>query len=305
MVGPARAPGVFDRLAIAGAQYGIYFNWDGLVGNSADANKLVVLAYEIDQRLRERQGQQGEGEHSTSRNFLSTPPPEPPRTPTTTKASLSYPSPGRRTSQLSPPPSSPPSPTSLSSSTKISSSVRGSPILNPTQHSFLEALFYETLTQGFDPSDRGFLISLALSMDPRLGASPSELVAYLDSEDANVRVGLSPARLSPLRATTSVPDTTKPPSPSSQKYTQQGGCSRDGEYTKEKEIENPYNGKKDLKAIINGVPNVVVQGRYRVGGFQKPDVYLAVFEKVREGLEFSKSGPRGTDGVKVTPREMG
>ncbi|KAM7207471.1 hypothetical protein V8F20_002157 [Naviculisporaceae sp. PSN 640] len=292
MVGPLRAPGVFERLAIAGAQYGIQFRWEGLVGNSADANKLVVLAYEIDQKLRQ-QKEQLEG--TPSRNFSSTPPPEPPAATTTTTNPISnYSSPGR-TSQLSPPPSPTlSSSASLSTSPGISPSARKNPILNTTQHAFLEALFYETLTQGFDPSDRTFLINLALHMRPPLGASPFELTAYLDSE-ANVKVGLSPPRPPPLRAPISISNTNKTApslttsSSSLQKHEQQVNASDERERTesegnkKEKEKQNPYNEKKDLKAIINGVPSVVVQGRYRVGGFQKPEVYLAVFEKVREG----------------------
>ncbi|KAM7191575.1 hypothetical protein V8F33_008807 [Rhypophila sp. PSN 637] len=198
MVGPARAPGVFARLISTAAEYGIHFNWDGLVGNSADSHKLVMLAYEIDQKLRKAQEQPGQ--QFQLKNQHSAPP--------TLDSGLS----------AEEAPSQTPS------------------ILNQTQHAFLEALFYTTLTQGFDPSDRSFLISLALSMDPPLATYPSELVSYLDSEESTRKLGLDRKG--------------SPPPP---------------------------------QHVINAVPSVIVQGRYRVGGYQKPEVYLRVFEKVREG----------------------
>ncbi|KAM7224187.1 DSBA-like thioredoxin domain containing protein [Rhypophila decipiens] len=271
MVGPARAAGVFARLFSLAAEYGIHFNWDGLVGNSADAHKLVMLAYEIDQKLRKEQAEQPGQQQFQQRNQHSAPP--------------------------TPPDSG------LSDAEAPSSQTRS--ILNQTQHAFLEALFYTTLTQGFDPSDRSFLISLALSMDPPLANYPSELVAYLEGEESTRKLGLgldrSSSHIKTLAAEPRVEHHPVEHHPVEQQKQQHQNQNSSNKKDDDKESANNVNPPKDSSSskgsppppppqhVINAVPSVIVQGRYRVGGMQKPEVYLRVFEKVREGYLASSS----------------
>ncbi|KAK4219962.1 hypothetical protein QBC37DRAFT_75025 [Rhypophila decipiens] len=277
MVGPARAPGVFARLFSLAAEYGIHFNWDGLVGNSADSHKLVMLAYEIDQKLRNEQEEQFPGQRFQQRNQHS----------------------------------APPTPDSGLSEAEAPSQTRS--ILNQTQHAFLEALFYTTLTQGFDPSDRSFLISLALSMDPPLATYPSELVAYLEGEESTRKLGLGLDRSSShIKTLAAEPRVEHHPVEQQKQQHQNQNSSKKAE----ERVRNRINMKDDKESannvnptpkdssskgspppppppppqrVINAVPSVIVQGRYRVGGMQKPEVYLRVFEKVREGYLASSS----------------
>ncbi|KAJ9151164.1 hypothetical protein NKR23_g3060 [Pleurostoma richardsiae] len=48
---------------------------------------------------------------------------------------------------------------------------------------------------------------------------------------------------------------------------------------------------------IEAVPSYVVQGRFRVGGFQEPGVFLGVFERVRALEEEAAAKLKGDDGV--------
>ncbi|KAK4147505.1 uncharacterized protein C8A04DRAFT_24758 [Dichotomopilus funicola] len=60
-----RAPTLLRRLDLLGAQYGITFRWDGKTGNPRDAHKLVLLAMEKDE---------AEAEGKTAVSSLSSPP---------------------------------------------------------------------------------------------------------------------------------------------------------------------------------------------------------------------------------------
>ncbi|KAK3692632.1 DSBA-like thioredoxin domain-containing protein [Podospora appendiculata] len=113
------------------------------------------------------------------------------------------------------------------------------------QDATIAALYRGVFETGKDPSDREFLVATALAV----GLAPDEaaVLAWLDGDEAQRMVCES--------------------------------ASRPGEAEAAVAAARAARAKGGLDDIT-AVPSYVVQGRFRVGGMQEPEVFVGLFERV-------------------------
>ncbi|KAK4252453.1 hypothetical protein C7999DRAFT_27191 [Corynascus novoguineensis] len=233
------APSVRRRVNQLGEQYGIKFKWEGKMGNTRDAHKLVLLAMERDAAAAATGSSSSSASSFSPFAFTQTNPsgtqPSNDQTATTT-TTLIHGTPNCHYNNSS------------NNSTNNSNRISNIAHYNATlQKMTITRLFALTFQQGADISSRAVLAAAAVDLG--LCATEAEALAYLSRGEGEGR---------------------------------EGGGEEEGKWAPGKVVDESSARARQIG--VRAVPSYVVQSRWQVGGMQREDVWMGVFERVRRGL---------------------